>query len=447
MSDSDYEKKILEEARNLELLLQRRSEIVASQKKSQNSDVRKKIHRIAKRLGLVGAVATGVVLFPKSEAFQKISDCFKGGKEQTEVKTPPISKEEEIKIYNDNIKVELEKKYVISDQESFDKLYEAALPLMQVALFSVECCALDPYSDNGGPVKNTRGIGNYYCWDHEKGKMVKTSAWLREHGEVRETVESAFQGIDDWCSCASPGTKSVREQMFHMLKGSELNPRECAAIMLVGYGNGEKRKNLCRFVCKHYNDPISISQYIERQSVPSNFPGIAKRWVHAACLYSNEEYVQQMYQFRTKMVKLKYGGDAYSASVSHMSWKDVSAIKGAIKSGDLESIIKEQKRILNASQGDLTIAGVIQQEVLNESYRDNLLKYCFKENETINLEDAIEMAKTDSKNVEREKGEHSLMAKVMEKTADHFRVDQKARARHAFDPKAVAMANYRRQKM
>ena len=352
----------------------------------------KKLPQRLRRLILIGIIAGYPSLMgpPKSPAHDKTS------KHDIELLPTQANKQEALMIYNEKIKAALEKKYVISDRKTFDELYQAALPLIQVSLFSIESCALEPYSDNRGPVLNTRCIGLFYCPENDdpsSKRWIKTSTYVARNGPKEDSVDFSFRCIDGWYSCLDNG--AACNQMYNLLKGAELNVHEFAAIAMIRFGNTNKGNNLCRFVHEHYDDRVSCAKKIAQFSVPSNFPGLAKRWVHAACLYLNENnYVQQIYQFKTKMINLKHGGDAYSASVTHLNEKDILALKTALNSGNLAIIAREQKRILRSSQGNLTIAGVVRQEISDKAYRNNILRYCFKEDKAADLEDIMPATKT-----------------------------------------------------
>ena len=345
------------------------------------------------------AALYGIVLFATWKTVdilpQKINN-YPANKEKDSLETPeikPVSVEE----YNNNIKSELEKKYAISDRESFDKLYEASLPLIQMSLFSVEAFALDSYSDRKGASANTAGIGLFYypvSGDPDDTKWVQTSTYIRKHGTIKETLESAFKGVNGWYRSLDNG--AVCDQMYEMLRGAELTPYQFASIATVRYNSKSKGNDICRFVRRNYQNPLACARRIASYPVPENFPGTAKRRMHEAALYLNYgDYVQKMYQSETKLVKRSGGARIYAAPAMNMRSQDVLACRQALSSGNKEAIISSQNRIFQPIRGSQSISDLVKAEISDEQYRDNILKYCFKEEESITLDDAIELAQAD----------------------------------------------------
>ncbi len=352
------------------------------------------------RRGVIAAIVVAGVLTPKM--IQKYYNA-----QRKEFRTEKQIKEDQT--YNDNIRQELKKKYVISDRQSFDELYEAALPLVQMSLFCVECCAIDPYDVDGKSGLNTAAIGLCYYPENgnpESRKWIKTSTYIERYGAAKETVESALRKVDGWYRCLDGG--AVCDQMYRLLQGSELTVHEFAAIASLRYQSKRRGMELCDFVKKNYQNPILCAQKIVSYSAPQGFPGDSKRRMHEACLYLNEDnYVQQMHQFRTKFIKFRYGGNGYSAPVMNIKPKDVLVLKNAILSGDLVAIQEEQRKILEASLIGVSIADVIEKEVSDAAYKNSLLKYCFKESETMDLQTAIDMTNNVSLETEKKQGEKS----------------------------------------
>ncbi len=295
-----------------------------------------------------------------------------------------------------NIQEQVEKKYLISNRKTFDELYEAALPLIQISLFSVECCAIDPYSDRDNASLNTAGIGLFYYPSSGKAedtKWIKTSEYIQKHGAFKESVQSSFEKVDGWYTHLDNG--AVKDDMYSRLKGSELNIHEFAAIASVRFGGKKNGRDLCDFVRRHYKDPDACAKKIISYPVPSEFPGLDKRHLHEAYLYLNSGggYVDQMYRFGTKLVTLSRGGQAYSAAVMQMTSSDVQEGKTALISANSQRILKAQDQaLMHMCRGNTTIADVVSKEISDKKYRDNILKYYFNTKEDIDLEEAIQIA-------------------------------------------------------
>ena len=112
-----------------------------------------------KRTILIGIIAAVPTIKTINTVHEKIQD---------------IKEKKEIKKQNINIAQMLEQKYDLSDMTAFEKLYQDALPFMQLSMFPTECLVLNPYSDNMKDVSNTIGLGSFWF---PKNNDPKSTEW------------------------------------------------------------------------------------------------------------------------------------------------------------------------------------------------------------------------------------------------------------------------------
>ncbi len=405
MNSEEIRKRILENSQRLEApLLQKAKKVPWRKKVHVTRDFFKKRNRqfywrykklpkAVRRVLLLGIIVAGVgkgapylaEILRERAAYSQVQDC-------ENLRNQEIQSVDQ---YNDQIKNELQKRYVISDRESFDKLYQASLPLIQLSLFSVECCAFEPYSVKGNSVLDTGNIGLcYYPIDGnpDNSKWIKLSSYVAKNGVFRDDMKKSFRLTDSWFTRLEEG--AVCKEMYSLLKGAELTPHEFASICAERYASKACGRSLCKFVRENYKNPVKCAQKFLSYTASESFPGLNKRRLMEALLYLNEgNFASQMYGFTTQKVKLKHGGDAYTGPVNDMKQGDVSRLWRAVASGNIDLILAEQNKVVEKiSSGGQTIYDAICLEINDEEFRDNVLKYCFKEEKEIGLEDAIELA-------------------------------------------------------
>ncbi len=323
--------------------------------------------------GSVGTVKVGLDV-------KKVVDDYKQKKEQ----------QRQQKLLEDK----LEQKYQITDKESFQKLYEDALPLIQVSMFPTECLILDPYSDNGKKISNTIGLGSY--WYPENGNP-KSSEWIlakkhfEKHGAHRIPAETALELADGWYRHRETGR--VFKKMCEWLEGAELSVHEFAAIATVMYNNEKSGEKLCKFVKYNYKDPMACAQKIISFTAGAEFGGIPKRHLHEAYLYLNyDNYAQKMYDFFVKTGVNSEGNFYAQTSVTQLSKADVALGQEAVKSGNMEKIIAEQNKITGyICKGGQTVREIIQENVLDKSYSEPLMSFYFQAKKDVSLQDIADV--------------------------------------------------------
>ncbi|MBR6409070.1 MAG: hypothetical protein IKS23_02355 [Alphaproteobacteria bacterium] len=322
--------------------------------------------------GSVGAVKVGMDI-------KKVVDDYKQKTEQ----------QRQQKVFEDK----LEQKYQITDKESFQKLYEDALPLIQVSMLPTECLILDPYSDNGKKVCNTIGLGSYW---YPKDGNPKSPEWIlaknhfEEHGAHSIPAETALELADGWYRHREAGR--VFKKMSEWLNGSELSVHEFAAIATVMYNSEKSGAELCMFVKDNYKDEMKCAQKIVSLHANSKrFKGLPKRHLHEAFLYLNyDNYTDKMYDFFVKTGKNSKGNFYAQTSVTQLSDEDTQKGIDAILSGDKDQIIATQNKISSyICKGGQTVREIINDNVLNETYRGPLLSFLSPEKREISLQEVV----------------------------------------------------------
>ena len=300
--------------------------------------------------------------------------------------------EKEIKERTADVKKALETKYKITDEESFEKLYEASLPLIQLSMLPTEVLVLDPYADNNKGVSNTIGLGSFYY--PVNGDSVSTywelaSNHFKKQGAHTISAEQALDLVNGWYRHMDYG--AVYKQMFKLLKGAELNPREFAAVASVMYNSKKSGKSLCEFVRQNYKDPMKCAQKIVSLGASSKFGGIPKRHLHEAYLYLGlDDYVRKMYDFFVKTGVNSKGQFYAQTSVTQLSKEAVQDGIKAIESGDIEKILEEQKKITSYICKGVPVREIIQENVLDPAHKKPLMKFGVFNEEGVALQDILD---------------------------------------------------------
>lgn len=301
--------------------------------------------------------------------------------------------EKEIKTRTAQIQNSLETKYKITDEATFKSLYEASLPLIQLSMFPTEVLVLNPYSDNTKNISNTIGLGSFY---YPKNGETSSPDWetaashFKKQGAHAIAAEHALDLADGWYRHMDYG--AVYKQMFKLLNGAELNPREFAAVATVMYNSKKAGKELCDFVKQNYADPLKCAQKIISYGASKKFGGIEKRHLHEAYLYLGyDNYVQKMYDFFIKTGINSKGNFYAKTSVTQLSKEDVEAGKAAILSGNKEQIIGEQNKITSyICKGGKTVRQIIYENVLDTAHKAPLLQFGLFNEDCVPLQDILD---------------------------------------------------------
>ena len=338
----------------------------------------KELPRQTKKAILIGVIA----LIPAAPLGSYITKKYNEHKEKSAL----LQKQKDIRKH-------LEEKYVISDQESFIKLYEDALPLIELSMFPSECLILDPYSDNGKNVSNTIGLGSFWYpanGDAKSSQWVKAAQHFKTSGHHSISAEFALDLVNGWYRHREGGR--IIKKMNKLLNGAELNIHEFAAIATVMYNSEKKGEELCKFVKENYQDPIKCAQKIANLEASQKFKGIAKRHLHEAYVYLNyDNYDQKIYDFFVRTGVNSKGQFYAQTSVTQLSDEAVELGKNALGSGNIDQIVAEQNKIVSyICKGGQTVGEIIYENVLDPTYADRLSAFSTGIKESVSFEDVVD---------------------------------------------------------
>ena len=228
------------------------------------------------------------------------------------------------------------KRYKITDKQSFDELYDAAFSLIIKSMLPTEMLITQGYSDNNKGVLNTIGIGSY--WHPKNGnytssEWIKTSEFLRNRPNYTITPTQAKDLTDGWFRYRENGR--IYDKMFKLLQGCELKVCEFAAIASCCYNSEAKGFDLCSYVHNNYKEPLKCANYlINLKCDDSSFEaGIDKRHLHECLLYLNvEDYQQKIGMF---LLKKNNSGRFCGSSVTQLSTEQCERVRQDLKKGNL----------------------------------------------------------------------------------------------------------------
>lgn len=286
--------------------------------------------------------------------------------------------QKEISNHNKEAKKKTNTSYQITDKASFGTLYQDALPLMSVSMFPTECLVLNPYSDNKTSVQNTIGLGSFWYpknGDPKSKDWVKASTYFKNTPNHTITAEHALDLVDGWYRFREGGR--IYKNLCNLLQGTTLKPNEFAAIASVMYNNEKKGAELCKYVAKHYNDPMKCAQKIISFDAPDGFSGIDKRHLHEAYLYLNlDNYVQNLYNLQIREGINSKDEHYITTSVTQLSEQEVVQGKKAVLSGDPKEIINAQNAIVKyVTKNSVSVRQKIMDNVISPNVQKELLSY------------------------------------------------------------------------
>lgn len=241
-------------------------------------------------------------------------------------------------------------KYNITDMESFDRLFNNALPDITISMMPTEILVLEPYSDNG-TINNTLGLGSYYLPKSGNPKdtnWIKTSTYLKDHPNIEVTGQHAFDLMVGWFKYRENGR--VYKKLYEKLQGAQLTIPEFTAICTCMYNDEKNGAKLCDFVRKNYKDPIKCAAYLI-QLKPGNakfIAGILRRHTHEALTYLNmNNYCDKVPYFFVKEGINSKGKKYYVTSVSQLKPEDCWEMSKDLAEGRLDAAKEVQKSILS----------------------------------------------------------------------------------------------------
>ena len=242
------------------------------------------------------------------------------------------------------------KKYEITDKESFDKLYNESMNFMALSMFPTEILVNQPYADDKKTGKvNTIGLGSYYYPPDGNPKntkeWIKLEDYLKEHPKAKPYVngQQAVELMGGWFRYRANGR--IYKNMYKRLKGTTLTINQFVAIATVLYNKEGDGFNVCDFVKNNYQSPIKCAAEIMNIQVKKK--GLKKRHVHEALMYLNlDDYCNKIpYLFVDKV------GDAYDTSIYEQKISDCNRLAKDLKKGNLEVAKEMSKKIQSFKRG------------------------------------------------------------------------------------------------
>lgn len=283
-------------------------------------------------------------------------------------------------IVDNNENEALSKKYKITDEQSFQQLYDAAFPLIIKSMLPTEVLINEGYSDNGKKISNTIGIGSY--WYPENGnpkssKWILTKNYLQKHPNFTITGQQASAVADGWFRYRENGR--VYKNMCDLLQGAELNICEFAAIATCMYNDESNGRDLCRFVKENYQNPVECANYLMNLK-PGNSSfndGILKRHTHEALLYLNHDnYADKMGMFLVKEGINSKGNKYYVTSVTQLSVDQCKIMQTSIDNGSLTGASQTAQCIYNyVCKGGKTVDQIAKENGIDIYCSDRTLNF------------------------------------------------------------------------
>lgn len=242
------------------------------------------------------------------------------------------------------------KRYDITDKESFNQLFEAALSDIAKSMMPTEILVLEAYSDNG-KVTNTYGLGSYYIpksGNPQDADWIKTSTYIKNNTRLPAEGKYALELMNGWFRYRDNGR--IYKEMYERLKGTQLTVPEFTAICTCTYNDEKNGKKFCDFVRKNYKDPIKCASFL-MQLKPGNpkfNDGILKRHTHEALTYLNMgNYCDKIPYFFVKEGINSKGKKYYVTSVSQLKPEVCQKMSDDLAKGRLDAAKEVQKSILS----------------------------------------------------------------------------------------------------
>lgn len=287
------------------------------------------------------------------QPFTRTAASSKSAQQALSVVVDNSDDKEKISETSDTAKFEFSqsaKRYNITDKESFNQLFEAALPDIAKSMMPTEILVLEPYSDNG-KVTNTYGLGSYYVpksGNPQDADWIKTSTYIKNKARLPAEGKYALKLMNGWFRHRDNGR--IYEDMYKRLKGAQLTVSEFTAICTCIYNDEKNGKKLCDFVQKNYKNPIKCASFL-MQLKPGNpkfNDGILKRHTHEALTYLNMgNYCDKIPYFFVKEGINSKGKKYYVTSVSQLKPEVCQKMSDDLAKGRLDAAKEVQKSILS----------------------------------------------------------------------------------------------------
>ena len=277
----------------------------------------------------------------------------------------------------------LNKKYTITDEQSFKALYEAALPLAQLSMLPTEIMILKPYADKQGRAPNTVGAGSCFipanynpetADNYKSSNWVKVSDYVKKHPDLSITYEEALLFMDGWCRYREEGR--VYKNMYNRLKGASITPYEMAVAMDCTYNNEKNGFNFCEYIAKKNENPLACAAKLMTYSADKGFQdGILIRHTHEALLYLNlDNYAAELLKLKIEERTSAKGNTYYVTSVNQLKKDDCLPVKAGLEAGSLDAA----REVLQKIKGFISENGqtLHQQICLNVKDKNTRASFC-----------------------------------------------------------------------
>lgn len=274
---------------------------------------------------------------------------------------------------------DLMKSHDITDEASFQALYEKALPLAQLSMFPTEVYVPKAYSDNSKGISNTIGLGSYFYpqnGDPCSSVWILTQEYVKNKSWLYVSGDDALLLSDGWCRYRETGR--IYKKMYKKLKGCSIKPYEFAALFSCIYNNEKFGFEVCDFVRENYSDKMACAHKFMCHKPSKGYDdGILKRHAHEALLYLNyNNYASQLGKLKIIHGINSKGKEYWTTSVSQLNPGDCRELKKSLQKGDETWLDKIYKRIMHYMPKDAqTVRSIVMKKVENIDTRANLLQY------------------------------------------------------------------------
>lgn len=289
----------------------------------------------------------------------------------------------------DSINNLLTQKYKITDEASFRKLYDDALPLIQLSMTPIEIYKSKAYDDRSGANPNTIGIGSF--WYPENGDPM-SSDWMsaalyfKKHPDLTVNLDKALNLVDGWFRTREKGR--VYNRMFKELKGAELTLHQFAACATCTYNNEKLGFEFCGYVRDNYKNPVACAHKLTTLDPkdPDCIDGILVRHTAEACMFMYPEYAASVYSFKMKDAINSKGRPYTVTSINQTTPAECRQVKADLARGHTALLSQHKNRIMKyMCKGGYTIADLVNRGIKDEARRQELL--CYMGGSTVSFEE------------------------------------------------------------
>ena len=337
-----------------------------------SKDAKRKLHR--------GLLVAGSVLTIAGTVYT----CRYGGFRQSESKTG---------VSTDTLNTQLTKTYKITDEASFQQLYEDALPLIQASMIPIEIYKSSGYDDRGGKNFNSIGIGNFYYPEDgnpENSEWISTKKYLNAHPDTKVGFEKALKLVDAWYRIRKQGGAKggVYKKMYKKLQGAELTIHQFAAIASCTYNSEKMGFQFCDYVRGHYQNPVKCAHYLTTLTPQKKdcIDGILVRHTAEACLYMYPDYAASVFHFKMKDCINSKGKHHTVTSINQTTPAQGRKVRDDLSRGSTVQLQIHKNRIMKyMCKGSYTVADLVNRNIKDEQKKDALL--CLAGSQTISFEE------------------------------------------------------------